>query len=134
MATNYFNITADTDLRVAEMIYNRQREIAEYDANDAVLSSILATFSDLPDVWPGSLEKYKGGDSLALASATDLSAADRELVNRMQHRDITQRDLNMTRQERAKAAAIMEGQAKSMTPERLTAAIAAFTAKLATAQ
>jgi hypothetical protein len=82
----------------------RRQEVAQYDANIAMYTAILAT---LPTEWPARLEQYRGvkNEHEAAAKVEDLD--DVALLSQLLYADRCKASIRSEMLERTKAAAIL---------------------------
>jgi len=85
-------------------IQTREAEVAQYDANIALYTTILGT---LPSEWPARLEQFKGrkDHQQAVAEVDDLD--DVELLAKLLYMEQVKASIRAEKLERTKAAAIL---------------------------
>jgi hypothetical protein len=81
----------------------RRSEVAQYDANVALYTSILAS---LPSTWPSNLEKFKSRTDHQQA-VTECDDADVELLSQLLYMEQVRKSIRAEKLERTKAAAIL---------------------------
>lgn len=93
-----------TDPATLDHIALREAEVAQYDANVALYTAILA---DLPTEWPARLEQFRGrkDHQQAVSEVEDLD--DVELLSQLLYMEQVKASIRAEKLERTKAAAIL---------------------------